>query len=201
MLQARCLLIEKAISYKTSLQCLTFNNHKMKKTLTYLLLASVVILSSCKDDDDSTVSISGSVVYDGTTTSLNNGLIVDYGEDVDYNEYNYDFYLSDGAIDYTATSYSEIFKGSIVVYLELYNEGSSFETGTYTFDGSSNYIASAYINTGGSFSSEVYAESGTVTVSGDDSNYTVTYELTFEDETTATGTVGGTFEIMEASSF
>lgn len=168
---------------------------KMKNSFKYLIFAAIIIFSSsCKDDEDDKVKVSGSVEYKGTSYSLSQGLILDYGEDFD--EYNYDFYFSDGKIDPNADNYEDAFSGSVVVYLELYNEGSSFQTGTFTFDGDSKYVSSASINTGSTLESIIDASSGTVTVSGTDDNYTVSFELTFDDETTATGTVKGSLEIV-----
>lgn len=160
----------------------------MKNLKLGILLLAIAFITSCGSDDgaDVELGLSGSIAFDGTTTELTDGLIFDFG--VDAGEYNYDFYLANGAFSLEGLELTV--DGNTIVYLELFNQGSSFSPGTFSVAQSGERYCNAEIRIANDIS---VAEGGTVTISGSGQTYDITFNLEFSDSRTLTGTVGGAF--------
>lgn len=159
----------------------------MKNLFYAFTLIAVVLFTGCGDDDEApSPGLSGSVTFDGTATNISTGLLADFG--LLGNSYNVDFYVSDGEIDFINDGTS----GSILVYIELFNDGDAFSPGTFEYGNNSaeRSIGDAFVQTAGNVSRPT---GGSVTVTGSGSTFEITYNLEFTDNITLTGTVNGTF--------
>ena len=183
-----------------------------------LLAISSAFLMGCEKDDDDEKSGNNTVVYNGTTYTIKDGLVNDYGafDPIDQGEnthYNYDFVVvDDELVQYTEDGYTfweaDTTNASIFyIYAELFSPGtSSFQTGTFTFK---DYEAATAENIDGEFfftdayvgfvkygdDEEGYeATGGTIKVSGSNLNYTIEYDLTLPNSKTAKGSFSGTFK-------
>jgi hypothetical protein len=151
---------------------------------------------------------------------MEEGVILDYGSFTLYGQNdthtNYDFYVSDGDIEYGNDDVEEI-EGSLAIWAELVApDASDFKTGTFNFvdndnDGSLNNAqkeakykdkfvfpsAKVYIDTNGngilSDDTPMQTTSGTIKVSGSQPNYTIEYNLTLANGKTVKGKFAGSF--------
>lgn len=182
----------------------------MKNFLNYavwlLALSGISFFSSCSDDDDD--GPSREVSYKGETYILSESFVIDYGNF--YPGYtNYDFILTDG--QFTSLE-DEITNATVVVYAELISpDENAFLTGTYTFDDSADpgdnrffYDAGILIDenddqTINELDAYIEATGGTIQVSGDPYNYTLTFNLTLEGGEALTGSYAGSFTYRDES--
>lgn len=199
----------------------------MKRNITNLNWSALILLFSffavsCQEDDDNPVTPTNETEYNGTKYSMDEGLIMDYGEWGFYGQtathYNYDFLITNGSIGYNNGDVEEI-NGSIAIIAELYSSGASkFNTGTFNYinsdnDGSLNESqleakykdkfvfsdAGILLDTNGNkelfddLQSAILVTGGTIKVSGTEPNYTIEYNLTLQNGQTAKGSFNKTF--------
>ncbi|UII25342.1 hypothetical protein LVD15_18825 [Fulvivirga maritima] len=173
----------------------------MKKVVLFSYVALLGLFFSCgSDDDGDTAAANGTIEIGDDSYSATSGIMVDFGSDGTH--YNIDFTISDGTVNTTTGDYD----GSFMVYAELFAPGSSFSTGTFTYDQSPEdsdyYFTSASItldandnNELGDLSDDYYfATGGTIILSGGGDNYTITYNLTLNNGSTLTGSASGRFQ-------
>ena len=175
----------------------------MKKVTLLSLALLVFFMFSCKsDDDDGDKVASGSVTFDGDSYSLTNGFMIDFGADGGF--YNIDFTTYDGSLNIG----EEKIEGSVEIYAELFAPGTSFSTGTFEYlsffddpEPGDYFFNSSYITIDSDDDGEIdsnddsfSATGGTIMLSGSGSNYTITYDLTFANSMTLTGSVSGKFQ-------
>jgi hypothetical protein len=113
------------------------------KIYSMMMLAIIVGFTACSKDDPTEVDTTNTIQYDGTTSTLKTGALVDFGASPYYGSanthLNYDFYVTDGAIIANSAGELDDIKGKIGVWVWLESPGatSAFKTGTYNFiDGS-----------------------------------------------------------------
>ncbi|MEP1035379.1 hypothetical protein [Ekhidna sp.] len=163
----------------------------MKNLLLIFTITLLVFITSCGKDDGAEIQLglSGAVTFDGTATTMSDGLIIDFGADA--GEYNYDFYIANGniAVDGVELTVS----GNTLIYLELYNEGTAFSPGTFAVAQSGAKYCFASIRVDDETN---IATGGTVTVTGSGQNYEAVFNLEFSGERTLTGTVEGGFALQ-----
>jgi hypothetical protein len=191
--------------------------------LKYVLLlafASLFIVACEKDDDDDDDNGNNTIVFDGTSYTIVDGLVEDYGEydpieSGEYTHWNYDFSLLD--VEFTQeteegyTYWDAPESASFFAYAELFSPGTtSFQAGTFEFI---EYDSATPENIDGKFFfNEAYmgikvdgdetgfeATAGTVKVSGSGSNWTIEFDLTLEGGKTAKGSYSGTFKMEDES--
>ena len=172
----------------------------MKNIFLTLSIASFLVFSSC-GSDDSTQDIINELFFDGTSLVGMEGIAVDRGEDEDH--YEFAFAISDGSMNYNASSGGFQFSTSsqFIFSFGAASLGSSqFSTGTFEFrsvidaapDG--NYFFSgAFVDIENS--STHLVTNGTITISGSSPDYTLQFDVTFADGKTLTGAFVGTFEL------
>jgi hypothetical protein len=103
--------------------------------------------------------------------------------------YNYDFYLS----DFDGTD------GTFEIYLELFSEGTDqFNTGTFTYGANTgNYFNVAYYGFVDAGSVSLYEfTGGTVTVTRNGDEFTITFDANMQAESTITGSDTGVYTIQ-----
>jgi hypothetical protein len=199
----------------------------MKKVLNILKLQVPVLLlalstTSCFlfDKEDPKPNITNEVEYNASKYKMEEGVIVDYGSFTLFGQNdthtNYDFYVSDGDIEYDNDNVEEI-EGKLAIWAELVApDASDFKTGTFNFidndnDGSLNNAqkeakykdkfvfpsAKVYIDTNGngilSDDTPMQTTSGTIKVSGSQPNYKIEYNLTLTNGKTVKGDFSGSF--------
>lgn len=168
----------------------------MKKVLFSLSILSILFITSCGKDDGASVQLGldGSITFDGTDTEMSDGLIIDFG--TNDSEYNYDFYIANGAISIEDLNINV--NGNTLMVIEFYNEGAAFSPGTFTVNGSGARYCFVDIAVD---DQNDFASGGTVTVTGSGQTYKVVFDLDFSEDRTLTGTVEGGFAIQNALSF
>ncbi|MBV6646220.1 MAG: hypothetical protein KI790_12265 [Cyclobacteriaceae bacterium] len=170
-----------------------------------LLMTSVALFTSCSDDDETKKLASGSFSFDGTTYDVNSGYIVDFGAGSTH--FNYDFYLTDGSVSLGGFGV-EVENETFELYLELYSNGTDgFTTGTFQ------YVPFGEDRTGLNYFDQLdlelpntadiaiasLIESGTVTVTGSETNYTIDLDLDLTENRTLSGEVSGEFLLRSAN--
>lgn len=177
------------------------------KFIVLLAIASAFLMSCEKDDDDDDGG-SNSIVFDGTSYSIKDGLISDYGA---YDtHWNYDFVLVNAALTEVTEdgyTYFDAPEATFYVYAELFSPGtSSFQTGTFqymSYDASAEDVDGKYYfydvtvgtrNADGTNEMDYEATAGTVKVTGSGSNYTIEFDVTVEGGKTVKGSYSGTFK-------
>ena len=191
------------------------------KFLTLLAFASLFIISCSKDDDDDDDANNNTVVYDGTSYTMVDGLVSDYGsyDPIDLgtaSHYNIDFAIVDAVLvqvtegDYTYWNPGE--NTTIWAYAELFSSGTaSFQTGTFVFIDYDTATAESIegkifftdVEVGvisGTSELEFEATAGTVTVSGSGTNYTISFDITLENGKKLTGGYSGVFKFEDETS-
>ncbi len=172
----------------------------MKNFVLFLSIISVGLISSCGNDDD-TEDIINEIIFDGTTLVGENGIAVDIGDSETHYEFN--FAISDGDINYVASSESFQFSTSASFYF-LFGAASlgtdQFKTGTFQFKSvidavpDDNFFFSTTFKEGGN-SPTLSVTDGTITISGSSPNYTIQFDLTLTGGRSLTGAFVGTFEV------
>lgn len=178
----------------------------LKKRPSYFFLFSLLsslLFTACGEDDSpqeddvkqiSDPTLTGSVVFDGTSVDISHGIII--GRGVLSDGFTYDFWISDDIIDIS----NEAFPGEVVIELRLSKEdATAFSEGTFelrssTFEPENSAEIRVFR------SSEVIENgSGTVVVQGSGTEYQLTLDIMIEDGRTITGTVSGTFPFTDLS--
>jgi hypothetical protein len=182
----------------------------MKKLLYSFLALGLITTASCKDDDgapEPAPIANNSVAYNGTSYSIDNGAIIDWGTDGEH--YNYDIFLADGEIDFetnTATG------ASIIVYAELFSPGDSdFSAGTFIYNASGNVSGKYYFEM-----LQVMTDSnnnrrldehdeilnvtgGKVTTTGKPSNFSMELDVTLDNGKTLKGNYSGSYDYYDGT--
>lgn len=162
----------------------------MKKLikLTCLSLFVTLFTTSCSKDDDSNPEVfTNTVEYDGVSFNVDQADIYDYGSFQGY--YNYEFDLEGTSSDDT----------SIYVYMDLYSKGAeSFRTGTFQYYDSDDIEgAPDFVFPYGEIrvDNENYLDvkGGTVVVAKNGDIYTVSAQLTLENDEIVTVSHSGEF--------
>lgn len=166
----------------------------MKKILLTLSILSIVLITSCGKDDggDVQVGLTGSINFNGKSYSISNGGYSGANSD---NIFAAIFIMSDGDIDLE----EETFDGSIFLSVLTLAEGTSFEPGNYSLSLTSEKFAGASVSIIDGDNQEDYsAESGTINITGSGNNYSLTFNLQFENDLELTGNVSGGFEVFDS---
>ena len=167
----------------------------------YLFLIFSLALFSCKNDDADPQPIN-EISYGNDVYNATHGLILDYGEQAG-THYNYDFYVSDGKITTNGNLLNVDESVSYYVYADFKSLGTTrFSPGTYAFSRVRQFVdkdifvsPTLLIRNGQAF--EAFpGTGGTITISGADPNYTITYDLIFTDKLLS-GSYSGTFDIQD----
>ncbi|WP_124979152.1 hypothetical protein [Nonlabens xiamenensis] len=170
----------------------------MKIFKSFLLTAFVVVsLISCSSDDDggSSSSATGSFSVDGSSYSLNKGVVLNYGEGPT-GIYNFDISLFSNGVNLDEAG--EASGMGDVIYFELWTDQSSgLKEGTYSFSNSTEDFAITVLSYGLDCNSqtemcatEAEGEDGTLSISRDGNRYTLTFSIVTPDGV-ATGTYSG----------
>jgi hypothetical protein len=199
----------------------------MKNNTKNLLAALMLCLTffACKKDKNETPVATSIVAYNNANFTLAEGAIFDYGASAVYGSINthinYDFYLTDGKIEYSTTGEISDIKGKIAVYAELFSGGitGGFKTGTYNYideTGDANLTAAQLktkyenkqffsygfivvgndnINTSLGNAAEIEVKSGTIKVNGVSPNYSLEFDLLLTNDKTFKGTYNGKFTL------
>jgi len=199
----------------------------MKNNTKNLLAALMLCLTffACKKDKNETPVATSIVAYNNANFTLAEGAIFDYGASAVYGSINthinYDFYLTDGKIEYSTTGEISDIKGKIAVYAELFSAGitGGFKTGTYNYideTGDANLTAAQLktkyenkqffsygfivvgndnINTSLGNAAEIEVKSGTIKVNGVSPNYSLEFDLLLTNDKTFKGTYNGKFTL------
>lgn len=172
----------------------------MKKLLLTLFAGSLLFVVSCGDDDGdgngggNVVGLNGTVTYDGSSYSIENG-ILNLGQSEGNAEGQ--FFIADGTLTVSGSNSVSTSDSQIIIVMTATSKGtSSLENGDYatstdvpdlhvdlavtTFDGDSQVRREAFTN-------------GTVTISGSEDTYTVTFDAPFGSGIELTGSVDGTY--------
>lgn len=190
----------------------------MKKQLLFLAILCTSILSSCgSDDDGDSSSILGTIRIENQTFDVNTALIGDFGIAsplFDASHYNFDFTLTDAVFNLSNPQTNQDFTGTYILYAELFSPGTSgFQTGTFNYvddfdieqsdiDGEFIFFASDLIldsNNDGVIDesdTEDAVVSGSITVSGSGTNYTITYDVELESGKTINTSFSGNFTLF-----
>lgn len=172
----------------------------MKKIFLTLSIASLLIFSSC-GNDDSTQDIINELFFDGTSLVGEEGIAVDRGQEE--NHYELSFAISDGNINYNASSGGFQFSTSskFIFSFGARSLGSSqFSAGTFEFRSvidavpDANYFFSGVLVDIDNSNTHSVTD-GTITISGSSPDYTLQFDVTFTDGKTLTGAFVGTFEL------
>lgn len=160
----------------------------MKKLIYLFSLIAVASLTSCSEDDESnTPSATNGINYDGQEVGISSALIEDYGG---FSSYNYDFTLSGTSNEVPYSFYAELFSPVI--------EGQTgFRAGTFSFSTSTPlepafYFTDAYIKVDGT---TYRVNGGKIVVSGSGTNFTLTTDVTLNNEIPLTVSYSGEFTI------
>lgn len=169
------------------------------RNIAFILLITL-FFQNCSSDDDK--GNSNTVNYNNNSYELKSALAFNNNYYAPEGYTNYRFYFTDNRID---VENAQLY-GSFFVYVELESLGSEkFNPGTFVFSDSENQpqykIKSAHVNLDGngdgllgdSDDERIIANSGTVTVSGDNLNYTFIFDLSLENGKTVTGKYSGNF--------
>lgn len=165
----------------------------MKKLFSSVSFLSLLFLISCsKDDNEVSIGLKGTISIDSQNYEISNGAmatgtILGVSSDV--------FTLSDDVFN----TEDGTFQGKLMITMITVSRGDSFEPGIYTLDAEANdFVALVFVNiVDGSSEDDLVGESGTVRITGSGSNYTLVFEIEFEDSTKMTGSATGGFERYE----
>lgn len=169
----------------------------------FILSLFLLIIFSCSKDDEGVGS--KSFIINGESYEINDAIIETYNYGgFDHAHFGYRFGLSDAPYiakqfqDFNGDWYTyyevDPLEASIVVEFEVFSYGNDkFKTGTFKFDtngngyqSTENYCQSFGVDilyVGYSLYEEYHALSGTVTVSGTEPNYTISYDILLDDYT------------------
>jgi hypothetical protein len=173
-----------------------------------LFLASMLLFTACSKDDENPEP-TATFTFGAETVTLTSGEVIDYGTvgfDDDPTHWNYDFEMTGS----TASG------RDVELYAELFSSGTtSFNTGTFTFIDDDNINSAADIAGKNFFvSAEIWIDTngdevgdeneyfdvtgGTTTVSGGtNNNYTIEYDVTFDNGTSVAAKYTGTFTYFD----
>ncbi|MDO7172288.1 hypothetical protein [Mariniflexile sp. AS56] len=163
----------------------------MKKIikLSYFLFVSLAIVSCSKDDDKEQEIFTNTIEYDGVSFNVEQTNIFDYGTFEGY--YNYEFELEGTSSDET----------SLYIYMGLFSKGTeSFRTGTFQFYDSDDIEAAPdFVFPYGEIKvgNDEYMEAvgGTVVVTKNGDIYTISAQITLENDEVVTVSYSGTFTV------
>ncbi|GAB4166018.1 MAG: hypothetical protein Tsb0033_27980 [Winogradskyella sp.] len=177
----------------------------MKSNFNNLILPVLLtILVGCSNTDDGDNSSSADYSYNGESINFNFGISVDGEESFGY--YNNDFVIGTSmfSIDENTLptiSINDFQSTQAILYATLYNEGSSFEVGTYNYSQTdiSKYFDFGYIRFPGEDNEfdltddYIVINGGTITVSGSEGNYTVIFDVNLANGDTLDFTYDNSF--------
>lgn len=171
----------------------------MKNFIFFLSILAISLISSCGSDDAE--DIINELLFDGTTLVGENGIAVDLGDSESH--YEFSFAISDGDINYTASSGSFQFSTSSKFFLSFGAASlgtDQFGTGTFQFRSSVDATPDDNFFFSGTFidienSSTLSVTDGTITISGTSPNFTLQFDLTLTGGKKLTGAFVGTFEL------
>lgn len=183
------------------------------------LFAGLALFSSCSEDETTPdlPTTDGKVTVGDVVTEMSDGFIFDYGggegefSGVEYNHYNYDFYVTDGA--HTFVDGLEITDYTLELYFELFSPGKDmFREGTFTFADESEEILDKYFISSADATMDfdgngtieeaersISLVSGTVVVAKDGDQYIITVDGVLENEVQIKGGYKGVFPIYRES--
>lgn len=166
----------------------------MKKTILFLAVLSLFMLSSCGDDDGDdnnvTVGLSGTVMYDGSSYAIANGI---FSLSVEDGNAEGEFFLADGVIEPTATGVSTGDSDIIISIVATSTGTTTLSSGDYQ---TSTNVPAQYVDvqvTTSSGSKQAFT-GGTVNISGSGNTYNITFDVPFGQGVELSGTVSGTYE-------
>ena len=162
----------------------------MKIKISALVLLMSLSLMNCGNDDGGDAPSNADFTYEGQNYSFNSGYSVD-GVEPAFGYYYTDFVLGTSSFTLNESvlptvAISDFEMTDAILYVNLLNEGESFETGTYVFSNTEmpKYFEFGYIRLPGEdtfFDLEddyLFINGGTVTVSGAPSNYSLVFNVT-----------------------
>jgi hypothetical protein len=200
----------------------------MKNTSKTLLISFLmsVTLFSCKKDKNENPEKTSILTYNSINYNLAEGVIIDYGADSFYGtsntHINYDFYITDGKIEYDAAGDLSDIKGRIAIFAELYSAGTTggFKIGTFNFIDDSNdasltpaqtrtkyenksfftdgalLVGTDNVNSSLENATQIDIKSGSVTVTGTNNNYSVDFDLVLTNNKAVKGSYNKNFKLV-----
>ncbi len=180
---------------------------------TFFAILTVLSISSCSSDDDGGSNEirfgtgTGQVTVNGSDFTLDKGLILDYGQNLGEDTYNFDIELASG--DLTIDQNLGPQGVGNYLYLELHSDQSSnLKNGTYTygFDSVDLSLTDAELEVNYDFetgdSDEFYnVTDGTVELSRSGNTYTLNFDLEVNGSQSLTGSYVGTLGSVDATGF
>ena len=180
---------------------------------TFFAILAVVAISSCSSDDDSGSNQvrfgtgNGQVTVNGNNFDLDKGVILNYGENLGQNTFNFDIELYSGDLTLNQTTGPQGIGNYL--YLELHSDQSSnLKNGTYTygFDSVDLSLTDAELEVNYDFetgdSDEFYnVTDGTVELSRSGNTYTLNFDLEVNGSQSLTGSYVGTLGAVDATGF
>ena len=175
-------------------------NHSKMKNLLFTLIALVAFTSivGCKKDKDDDMDTKSEFTYDGTTYSLANGYIDDFGSNGN-GSFDWDVIITSSSI--TVDSVGDFSGMGDLVYLDLNSSDSTgLVAGTYNWS-TTREISSIVDGSIGIdldlatlMGTNISASAGTVDVAINGTETTITFNLTFADGKTVSGEWKGVLE-------
>ncbi len=180
---------------------------------TFFAVLAIISLISCSSDDDSNSNQlrfgtgSGQATVNGTSFDLDKGVILNYGQNLGQDTFNFDIELYSG--DLTLDPMIGPQGVGNYLYLELHSDQSSgLKNGTYTygFDSVDLSLTDAELDVNYDFetgdSDDFYDVSGgTVELSKSGNTYTINFDLEVGGSQTLTGSYVGTLGAVDATDF
>ncbi|MEO9869970.1 hypothetical protein [Ekhidna sp.] len=169
----------------------------MKKLLLSISMLSILFISSCGDDDsDDTPSIglSGTLNFDGQSYAIANGFFSLSMEDGNAEGA---FFFADGTIEPTNTGVSSSDSQIIISVVATSRGTATLESGEYAT--STNVpdlyadVAVTILDNGNPVGREAIT-GGSVSISGSQNTYNITFDVPFGQGVELTGSATGTFE-------
>lgn len=166
----------------------------MKKLIFVLSIASLLIFSSCGSDDGPSVGLNGTVTYNGTSYTIANGFFnLSSGSE----EAIGTFFLADGILTSSSPNQVSSSDSQIFITMTARSRGSSVLTnGDYatstdvpdlTVD-----LAITTVENGDQVRREAFT-GGTISISGSENTYNITFDASFGSGITLTGSANGTY--------
>ncbi|MEQ9402787.1 MAG: hypothetical protein RIM99_04300 [Cyclobacteriaceae bacterium] len=172
----------------------------MKNLVLLLAIVSLVIFSSCGKDDDEVVLVN-QILFEGAISEVTTGLVEDYGVDDQLGYYRKDFTVTDNTISLSSEN-DPLFSTSteVLVYAALFSNSNQFTNGTFEYSSGTGNLPTNSFFLSAKFADDVTdansieeATGGTIDIAGSANSYTITFNLTFDNNRTLTGNFTGDF--------